>query len=164
MYIRRPFFLQRRNDALCHALQLCLWHFFQYLFDNDHAVFIHSGNEIAVSVAQTFSDHFHRIGIFSLARFNDHYGTRCFHLNTQLFGPAVNIYQKQVVQKQVFDKVVLIKPLFICNHQILDLKCCHFTDHIDILSGADSDQHIFCNLFIINLKELVFGNLLAVRR
>ena len=39
-----------------------------------------------------------------------------------------------------------------------------YGDRYDAAGLYKDATYIFCNLFIINLKELVFGNLLAVRR
>ena len=39
----------------------------------------------------------------------------------KLLRPIVNIYQKQIVQNQVLEKVVPVKALLVCNDQVLDL-------------------------------------------
>lgn len=39
----------------------------------------------------------------------------------KLLRTIINIYQKQVIKKQVLNEAVLVKTLLICNDQALDL-------------------------------------------
>ena len=40
----------------------------------------------------------------------------------KLLRTIINIYQKQVIKKQVLNEAVLVKTLLICNDQALDLE------------------------------------------
>ena len=44
----------------------------------------------------------------------------------KLLRTIINIYQKQVIKKQVLNEAVLVKTLLICNDQALDLKAASF--------------------------------------
>ena len=61
----------------------------------------------------------------------------------ELFRPVVNVHQKEVVQKEVLDKVVLIEPFFICHQKVLDLEYDQFSDHVYIVARALCQQYIF---------------------
>ena len=44
-------------------------------------------------------------------------------------GPVIDIHQKQVIHQQIFDKIILVKPLFICHQEILDLAENEYIDY-----------------------------------
>ncbi len=81
----------------------------------------------------------------------------------QLFRAAVNIHQKQVVQQEVFDKIVLVIPLLICHQKALNLERRHLADLIAGFILALDLYHIFRHAVVINLKILIAQNQLAFR-
>lgn len=121
------------------------------------------GNTIAVGISVRSAE----INIMKYIGATDFFVRAPFVLEGMLIGllgAAVNIYQKQVVQQQIFDKIILVKAFFVGDQQILDLESRHLADHIYILTGASGHQHIFQLLFIKNFKELISLYLLGIRR
>ena len=71
----------------------------------------------------------------------------------QLLGTIINIYQKQIVQNQILEEVITVKPLLIGCDQILDIGYRNFSDHI-FLTGIAAKQYIYRIFFIIDLQIL----------
>ena len=82
----------------------------------------------------------------------------------ELLRPVVNIHKKKIVKKQVFNKVILIKPLFICHQQILDLECRKLSYHVHIIAAALCKQDVLKLVLVKYLEELIARNYLAVGR
>ena len=82
----------------------------------------------------------------------------------ELLRPVMNIYQQQIVQEQVFDKVVFIKSLLVCCEQSLDLKSNYFAQGIGIVCITVQDQYVLQLMIIINLKIKIISDYLAVGR
>ena len=82
----------------------------------------------------------------------------------QFFGTVVNIYQQKVVQKQILDKVILIKTLFIGSQKTGKLECRQFSHHVHIVAGTFRQKNIFQLIFIKHFKKLIAMHYLAVRR
>ena len=80
----------------------------------------------------------------------------------ELLGPVVNIYQQQIVQDQILDKVGFVKSFFISHDQILDLRHRNSSDHIGIFIASFCDKDILHSLIVVNLKEVVASHYLAV--
>ena len=94
------------------------------------------------------------IAVPALGRLHNQHGPGGVYLNMQLLGPAVDIHQKQIVQKQILDKIVLVQPLLVCRQQHLHLECGHLADGIHIFPGAPGHQNIL-QLLIKDLKKLI---------
>ena len=54
--------------------------------------------------------------------------------------------------QKILNKVVLVKPLFICNQQILNLEGYDLPHHIDIIAAAIGKKYILIKYFKIRLK------------
>src|SRR5699024_1963761 len=76
----------------------------------------------------------------------------------------MNIYQQQVVQEQVLNKVVFIKSLLVCREQSLDLKRNQFAQSVGIVCITVQNQYVFQLMVIINLKIKIISHYLAVCR
>ena len=66
-----------------------------------------------------------------------------------------DIDKKQIVQKQVLDEIVLVKPLFVRDNQRLHLERSHLRDHVYIIRTSVRDQNILQLRFIQHLEELI---------
>ena len=162
MYILNAFLIQTffNCSGIFINITICLviCDFLHY----NNVILIYCCDEVFSILSEVLSDFLQNIGILSIWRFYDKNCAFYISLNMQFLGTAVNIYQKQIIQKE--DKVVLIKSLFVCDHQVLKLECCHLTYHICILACIIGNQYVFQLLVIINLKELTPLYLLAVCR
>ena len=145
---------------------LNLLHFivFGQRFHDDHVILIHCRDKIPVIITKYRTHLLQDVILPSRATFDNQDNSLRIHRNIELLRPAVNVHQKQVIQQQVFDKVILIEALFIRHKQVLNLECSHLSDHINIFTGAAYNQNIFQLLLVIDLKKLISLNLLAVCR
>ena len=84
--------------------------------------------------------------------------------NMQLLRAAVNIHQQQIIQQQVFNKIVLIKSFFICDKKILNLKGRDLAYHVNIITFPIGKKYVFQLMFIKNLKKLISLHDLTVCR
>ena len=82
----------------------------------------------------------------------------------QFLGAVVDIHQQQIVQQQILDKVVLIKPLFISHQQVLNLKRRQFSNHIYVVAAALGQQNVLQLMFVKHFKKLIAMDDLAVSR
>ena len=71
----------------------------------------------------------------------------------QLLGTIINIYQKQIVQDQILEEIIAVKPLLIGCDQILDIGYRNLSDHI-FLTGITAKKYIYRIFFIIDLQIL----------
>jgi len=78
--------------------------------------------------------------------------------NMQLFRAAVNIHQQQVIQQQIFDKVILIISFLIGNQKALNLECGNLADLIAGFVLPLHLNHILRHTVVINLKILIAQN------
>ena len=60
----------------------------------------------------------------------------------KLLGTIVNIHQKKVVQNQILEEIISVKPFFIGNNQMLNLADCNFTNHVGIITDSFCDKNI----------------------
>ena len=82
----------------------------------------------------------------------------------KLLCPVIDIYQKQVVQNQILEEIVPVKPFLISNDQILNLADCNLADHICIIIVAARRQDI-CHLAIVqHLQKVISADHLAICR
>ena len=158
------FFFQKPLNAQSCFFQLRLGISLLDLFYDHYAVFIHRSDKIPAARGKEAAHKLQHIAFLAAGGFHDHDRPLCLRRNMQLFGAAVDIHKKQIIQQKVFDKIILIKPLFISDHQALKLKSRHLAHHIGIFPRTDHHQYIFGNLFVVYLKKLISGKLLAVRR
>ena len=80
----------------------------------------------------------------------------------KLFSSALNIDKKKVINKKVFDKVILIVSFIVCNKKALNLESGNLADSVTVLVFALNLYNIFRNTVIINLEILITENKLAV--
>ena len=80
----------------------------------------------------------------------------------KLFCPAVNVNKKEVVKKEIFDKVILIVSFLIGNKKALYLESRNFTYPVTVLVLSLYLNNILRNTIVINLEILVAKNKLAV--
>ena len=72
--------------------------------------------------------------IFAIGSF-DQIGNPCgLDVNIQLLGPVIDIHQKQIVEKKIFYKIILVKPFFVGDKQTFNLKHRHLCHHIHALT------------------------------
>ena len=134
MHIRITF--EQTKNYFCGLIQILIAVHLVYFFNNNNIFFIYCCNKIPVL---SFKDatHFLKIVAFfvTIGLYNIYHSAHiCF--NMQFFGTIVNIYQKQVIQQQVLDKIIFIKSFLICNQQILNLETCDLSNHINIVTVA----------------------------
>ena len=79
----------------------------------------------------------------------------------KLLRTIINIYQKQIVKQQVLNKAVLVKTLFICHDQALDLESSKLSYHISIFIFSVGNQNVFQLIIITDLEILVTFHKLA---
>ena len=82
----------------------------------------------------------------------------------QLFRTIVNIDEQQIVKQQILDKIIFIKTLLVSYQKILDLKCCHPSNHMNIVTIAVCQKHILQLMLIKHLKKLASTHHLTVCR
>ena len=82
----------------------------------------------------------------------------------KFLGTIVYIYQKQIVQNQVLDKIIFIKTFLIGNQKILNLESSNLSNHIHILAVSICQQNILQLMIIEHFKELAAIYHLTVRR
>ena len=80
----------------------------------------------------------------------------------QFFCTVVNIYQKKIVKQKIFDKVILVKPLLVCDKQVLERR--ELSDHIYIVVPSVCEKDVFKLVFVKNLEKLISLNDLTVGR
>ena len=140
--ILHGFLLQVSRQIGCRLLnfsgQIRLYQFFYYY----NTVFIHCGDEIFAIISIICPQDLQYIIVFTATCFNyyDHSGHIC--LDMKLFGTAVDIHQEQVVQQEIFYKIILVKALLVSHQQILDLESSHLAHHIDILTVTAHYQYV----------------------
>ena len=132
------------------------------LLDDDHIILVHCSHKVPAVLAKILPDFLKDIGIFSVLGFHDQHGAFHISLYMKLLRTAVYVHQEQIVQQQVLDEIVLVEPLLVRHHQILQLKCRHLPHHVSILTRIVGDQNILKLLVIIDFKELATLDLLAV--
>ena len=69
------------------------------------------------------------------------------------FRTVVNIDEQQIVKQQILDKIIFIKTLLISYQKILDLKCCHPSNHMNIVTVAVCQKNILQLMLIKHLKN-----------
>jgi len=146
--------LEQSENHFCGLVQICsavrIIHFFYY---ND-ILLIHGSYKIFIFSFKNTTYLFKLIAFFIPVRLYNIYNSPDISFNMQLFGTIVNIYQQEIVQQKILDKIVLIKTFLVCNQKILDLKTCDLSDHIDIIAISICKQHIFQLMFIKYFKEM----------
>ena len=60
----------------------------------------------------------------------------------KLLRTVINIHEKKVIQKEILNKVIFVKTLFVSYKQVLDLKCSQFTYHVNIIAAALCKQNV----------------------
>ena len=83
-------------------------------------------------------------------------------IDMQLLRTVIDVDQKQVIEQEVLDEVVLIELLLVRNQQGLDLESGELADHVHVVAVAHRDQHILKLVLVENLKELISADSLAV--
>ena len=135
----------------------------QFLYHN-HIFLIHCCDEI-FRFGSTLITHIIKCRIHSLpAALNNKYHTPYFRRNMKFLRAVVNIYQKQIIKKQVLDKVIFVKPLFICGQKAAQLKCRHLSNHVHIIIGSFCQQDVFQLVLVKYFKKLIAMNNLTVCR
>ena len=113
-----------------------------YFFDNNDIFLIYCRNKIPVLALKDTAYLLKLISLFVTVGLYNIYHSAHISFNMQFFGTIVNIYQKQVIQQQVLDKIVFIKSFLICNQQILNLETCDLSNHVNIITVAVCQQYI----------------------
>ena len=134
------------------------------LFYNNDIVFIYFRHEVLAVSPVVRSRQLQHIAVTAAGHLHNQNRSGNIRLNMQLFGTTVYVHKKQIIQKQILDKIILVKPLFISHQKILQLESRHLADGIDILRRAAGNQYIFQQLFIKNFKKLVPLYFLRIRR
>ena len=80
----------------------------------------------------------------------------------QLLRTVIDVDQKQVIEQEVLDEVILIELLLVRNQQGLDLEGSEFADHVHVVAVAHRDQHILELVLVEDLKKLISAHGLAV--
>ena len=148
-------------DNFCNAVDfVCRFFVTEFFYQND-AVFIHCCHKVFCFRGENASDDFHNIHFFVDVCFDQIYDSAYIVFNVQFFRAAVNIYQQQVIQQQVFDKVVFVVSFFISHQQTLNLEGSNLTDTVAFFVFAFYLYHIFGYTVIINLEILITQNQLT---
>ena len=158
--ITKSFFFQIICHFHCKSGDFILRAVLADIMHHDHIVFINLSHKIISCTSDIRAHHFQCIRIPPVLRFQNHRHTAGICLNMKLFGAAVNIHQKKIIQQKIFDKIILIEPFLVCYQQTLHLKCDHFAQHVGIFTASRSNQNIFQLLIIIYFKILMSLNLL----
>ena len=80
----------------------------------------------------------------------------------QLLRTVIDVDQKQVIEQEVLDEVILIELLLVRNQQGLDLEGSELADHVHVVAVAHRDQHILELVLVEDLKKLISAHGLAV--
>ena len=134
---------------------------FQFL-NNDDALFIDRCDKVFALAAKETLHTLHGTVIFFLLQFQNHNNTANICINMKFLRTIINIYQKKVIKKEILDKAVFVKSFFICNDQILDLKCCKLANHISVFIVTMCHKYIFQLVVITDFKILESLHELAV--
>ena len=164
MDILHPFFYKIAFNPQRRPFNICRVFTVREILDHNHIIFIHCRNKIPAAAAKINPHGLKHIIIPAIGSLNDHDHPLYIRLDVELLGTAVNIDQEQIIQQQILNKIIFIKPLLVCNKKILDLESRHLPYHINIFTNPCRDQDIFQLLFIIYLKILKSLNLLGIRR
>ena len=121
-------------------------------------------NEIPAAAAKTGPYQLKHVAVPVVLRLDQEDRPFHVHWNMQLFRTAVDIHQQEVIQQQVFNEVILVKPFLVGYQKRLDLEGCHFPDRIDILSGSPCHKDILQLRLVEYFEKLAALDLLAVRR
>ena len=86
------------------------------------------------------------------------------YLHMELLGPVVDIHQEQIVQQKVLEEIVPVKPLLVCDDQVLQLAHRNLPHHVYILARPLRNQNIQQLALVHNLQQMMDPYHLAVRR
>ena len=135
-----------------------------YFFYQNNILFIYCSNKVLGLGCKQTAHRLQCIHILFMLGFNQEYHALYVGFDMKLFRTVVNVHQKQVVQQQVLDEIVLVKPLLVCYQKILNLESCQLSYHIHIVTAALGQQNILQLMLVKYLKKLISRNHLAVRR
>ena len=151
-------------DRFCNAVDFIgSFSFLQFFYQND-AVFIHCSYEILCFCRENAAYDFYYVHFLIDMCFDQVNDTMYVIFDMQFFRTAVDIYQQQVIQQQVFDKVIFIISFFIRHQQALDLEGSDLTDLVAAFVFPFHLDHVFGNTVVINFEILISKDQLAFRR
>ena len=164
MHLGHSLCIQHIQDRIGCLFQISIRLSRLYLPHKDNVFLIHSRDKVLGLCRKQASYGLQGVGILLIFRFNEEHHALYVCLDMELFGPVVNIHQEQVIQQKVFNKVVLIKPLFIGHQQILDLERRQLSHHVNIVAASLCKEDVFQLVLVKYLKKLIAGNHLTVCR
>ena len=132
--------------------------------DDDHVIFVHFRDKVLAAAIKICPDHIQHIAVPSAGGLRDQNRPRHIRLNMQPLGTAVDIHQKQIIQKQVLDEIILIQAFPVSHQKILYLERRNLADGIHILACGAGHKHIRQLLIVKYLKKLIPLYLLGIRR
>ena len=82
----------------------------------------------------------------------------------KLLGTIVNVHKKQVVQKQILEKVITVKTFFVCYDKILNRAYGNFAYHVNVVTGTLGYKNISRFPIIQDFQKVPSTYYLAVCR
>ena len=135
--------------------------FLQFFNDND-AFLVNCRDEIVGAVSQKHPDIVNRTLVLLCAALQDEHHPSGIRIDMQLLGAVVDINQQKIVQQQVLDEIILVKPFFISSQQTLQLECRQFAGQQAFFIPAPHDQNILELKFVVYLEKLIIPDCLGV--